>query len=114
MTSGEIIALSVAVVGLIGTCVTAWASIRKASIDAQAKFDVVAANIDARFSRLEDKVDKNTEHNAEQYLGIQRLTVMNSEMPVSERLIAGEKYIKGGGNGDVKIYYENLVKEHTI
>ena len=31
----------------------------------------------------------------------------------SERLIAGKKYIDAGGNGDVKHYYENLVREHT-
>ena len=32
---------------------------------------------------------------------------------ISERLIAGKKYIDAGGNGDVKHYYENLVREHT-
>ena len=28
-------------------------------------------------------------------------------------LVAGKKYIDAGGNGDVKHYYENLVREHT-
>ena len=47
------------------------------------------------------------------HLSILRLTVMSPEMPISERLIAGKKYIDAGGNGDVKHYYDNLVREHT-
>ena len=99
---------------LVGTCFTAWASVRKASIDSKENLTIVEAKIGARLTVLEGKVDKNSEHNTEQFLGIQRLTVMNSEMPLSERLIAGKKYIEGGGNGDVKIYYEDLIKKHTI
>ena len=51
--------------------------------------------------------------NREQSLAILRLTVMSNDMPISERLVAGDKYIRKGGNGDVKHYYEQLVKEHT-
>lgn len=57
-----------------------------------------------------DRVQDERAH--ENYLAILRLTVMNSEMPVSERLIAGEKYIKAGGNGEVKKYYEELCNIH--
>lgn len=53
------------------------------------------------------------EDNKEQSLAILRLTVMSNDMPISERLIAGEKYIKKNGNGDVKHYYQQLIKEHT-
>lgn len=53
------------------------------------------------------------EDNKEQALAILRLTIMNNDMPISERLVAGEKYIKKNGNGDVKHYYEQLIKEHT-
>lgn len=53
------------------------------------------------------------EDNKEQSLAILRLTVMSNDMPISERLIAGEKYIKKNGNGDVKRYYQQLIKEHT-
>ena len=59
------------------------------------------------------KINKIAEHDHEQYLSILRLTEMSQEMPISERLIAGKKYIDAGGNGDVKHYYENLVREHT-
>lgn len=53
------------------------------------------------------------DENKEQSLSILRLTVMNGDMPISERLIAGQKYIRRGGNGDVKHYFEELVKSHT-
>lgn len=53
------------------------------------------------------------EDNKEQSLAILRLTVMSNDMPISERIVAGDKYVKKGGNGDVKHYYEQLIKEHT-
>lgn len=63
--------------------------------------------------KLEEKVDELAEHDKEQYLSILRLTIMSEGMPISERIIAGDKYVKKGGNGDVKEYYQNMLKEHT-
>ena len=62
--------------------------------------------------RLGEKVDKLAAHTDENYLGLLRLTVMSEEMPVSERIIAGKKYIDAGGNGDVRHYYEEIVATH--
>ena len=53
------------------------------------------------------------EHDRENYLSILRLSLMNENLPLSERIIAGDKYIKAGGNGDCKHYYFELIKEHT-
>lgn len=47
---------------------------------------------------------KIEEHTFDNYLTCLRLTVMNSEMPIGERIVAAHKYIKYGGNGDVKKY----------
>ena len=47
-------------------------------------------------------------HLAEQYLAILRLTIMSEEMPMAERLIAGQKYVTLGGNGDVKKFLHQL------
>lgn len=44
------------------------------------------------------------EHCRENYLTGLRLTVMNKEMPLGERISAGVKYIDLGGNGEVKKY----------
>ena len=65
-------------------------------------------------AKLQEKVDMLVEHDKEQHLAILRLTIMSEEMPVSERIIAGDKYVKKGGNGDVKKYYQKLLEEHTI
>lgn len=63
--------------------------------------------------RVEESIKKIQKHDEEQYLAILRLTVMAEHMPISERIIAGRKYIDRGGNGDVKKYYEKLLVEHT-
>ena len=65
-----------------------------------------------RIESIERKVDKLTEHNELQYLSLLRLTVMDSDMPMSERLMAGKEYLTRGGNGDVKKFYEGL--EHRV
>ena len=54
------------------------------------------------------------DHDREQYIAILRLTIMSPDMPISERITAGREYIKLDGNGDVKKYYEHLLKTHTI
>ena len=59
------------------------------------------------------KIDKLEEHSREHYLELLKHTIMNPEIPLAERLISGKKYIDLGGNGEVKQYYEKLVKEHT-
>ena len=63
-----------------------------------------------RIEAIEKKVDKLTEHNELQYLSLLRLTVMDTDMPMGERLIAGKEYLHRGGNGEVKKFYEDLQK----
>lgn len=89
------IALIESALTFAGICVTVWFSNRKAN------------------KKLEAKVDKLVEHDEDQYLSILRLTIMSEEMPVTERIIAGEKYVKKGGNGEVKKYYQKMLQEHT-
>lgn len=52
------------------------------------------------------------EHTTENYLNNLRLVIMSEEMPIEERLRAGEKYIKAGGNGQVKAFYKKLQKNY--
>ncbi len=59
--------------------------------------------------RWECWIEQTSEHSLENYLSIKRLTIMSHEMPLSERISAGEKYIKYGGNGEVKHKYEELL-----
>jgi hypothetical protein len=54
-------------------------------------------------SRLKDSID-----------AMVQLAQSAEDMPISERIIAGDKYVKKGGNGDVKKYYQKMIEEHTI
>lgn len=64
-----------------------------------------------KFIRKWDKwVDDKDKHDRENYLAILRLNIMSEEMPLSERVAAGDKYIKLNGNGEVKLKYEKLLK----
>jgi hypothetical protein len=69
-------------------------------------------SIKREVKHIRSKVDNIEEKNDKQYLGILRLTVMSPEMPVSERIIAGDEYIERGGNGDIKKYYQEFLKDH--
>ena len=89
------VALIESLLTFAGVCVTVIVTNRKAN------------------KKLEQKVDKLVEYDKEQYLSILRLTIMNETIPISERIIAGDKYLKAGGNGDVKKYYLQMLKEHT-
>lgn len=75
---------------------------------------LIAQKVGKPIVKLLNEVKVLTKHDREQYLATLRLTTMSRDMPISERIIAGQKYIELGGNGDVKKYYEQLLKEHTV
>lgn len=56
--------------------------------------------------RFQKQLDELVRHSNENYLNILRLTFVSTEMPIEERLIAGEKYVNAGGNGAIKAKYE--------
>lgn len=107
MSEHALVTLLVGLLGFAGVCVTAYATIRSATKKSHAE-------LSARLDDLQPKVNALVEHDHEQYLSLLRLTVMSPDMPLSERLIAGKKYAEAGGNGDVKKYYQELIKEHII
>lgn len=51
------------------------------------------------------------EYQREDYICNLRLTIMSEEMPLEERIAAGDKYISEGGNGAVKHKYEQLLHD---
>lgn len=91
MSDTVLVALITGILTLIGVIISTWSSNK---------------------TILKDIKELKDENN-EQSLSILRLTVMSNDMPISERIIAGDKYVKKGGNGDVKHYYEQLLVEHT-
>lgn len=57
------------------------------------------------------KIDTIDRHQRENYLTTLRLTICSEEIPLEERIAAGDKYVKLGGNGAVKHKYEELLKQ---
>lgn len=70
-----------------------------------------ACKIYKTFKGILDKLSEVRMYQKEDYLGILRLTIMSEEMPLEERIAAGDKYISNGGNGAVKHKYEQLLKQ---
>lgn len=64
------------------------------------------------FKDLKESVDTLLVNDKEQRMEILKLTVMQENMPLSERISAAKKYLKLGGNGDVKAYYEEKLKPY--
>jgi hypothetical protein len=64
-----------------------------------------------KFVRKCDKwIEKKDKHDEEQYCNILRLIIMTPEMPLSERIAAGDIYVnKLHRNGGVKKKYEELL-----
>ncbi len=65
-----------------------------------------------KFIRKWDKwIEKKDKHDKEQYSQILRLVIMTSEMPLSERIAAGDVYVNQlNKNGGVKQKYNELLE----
>lgn len=90
--TGQIIAAA-AIISAVGVIVTA----------------IVAAY---RFIRKWDKWREDKDkHDVENFKAILRLVIMTPEMPLSERIEAGDTYVnKLNGNGGVKQKYKELLE----
>lgn len=60
---------------------------------------------------LLQKIDTLERHQRETYLTTLRLTICSEEIPLEERIAAGDKYVNSGGNGAVKKKYESLIEQ---
>ena len=64
-----------------------------------------------KVQEMETRQKQLEEYERDNYMNTLRLTIMSEEMPLSERIAAGDKYIKYGGNGEVKHKYEQLLRQ---
>ena len=63
-----------------------------------------------KFIRKWEKwVDEQSVHSLDNYMSILQLKIMSPYMPLSERIKAGDIYVKLGGNGEVKQKYHYLL-----
>ncbi len=62
---------------------------------------------------IQEKVEKVEEHTTENYMNELRIIIMSEEMPLGERLQAGEKYVALNGNGEIKQKYKHLMERYA-
>ena len=64
------------------------------------------------FSTLEKKYEEINLTLKQNNMYILKLTVMNTDIPLVDRIKAGEQYLDNGGNGLIKQKYEELLGEY--
>ena len=64
------------------------------------------------FADLNTKIEAVEQHCLENYITDLKLVIMSEEMPLGERLQAGEKYVALGQNGEIKAKYRLLQQEY--
>lgn len=64
------------------------------------------------FRKLEKKYDEMNGLLKKNTLYVLKLAVLNEELPLVDRIHAGEQYIELGGNGLIRKKYEHLLKEY--
>ena len=77
-----------------------------------AGFVVAVLKIARPLREIEQRIKRLESYTHNDYMSALRLTVMSEEMPIEERLAAGEKYVQEGGNGAIKAKYQLLIKEY--
>lgn len=86
----EIIITIASVITALTVIITAIVSIYK-----------LVRNVEIKINNIDENLKENT-------LSTLRLVIINEDMPLSERLKAGEKYTSIGGNGEIHALYEAL------
>ena len=67
----------------------------------------VAVKVIKFCNKLSKDITEMKEHTHENYMGQLRLTIMSSDMPLGERMVAADKYLKANGNGEIKKFIIN-------
>ena len=64
------------------------------------------------FRKLEIKYDEMNELLKNNTIHLLKIAVLDDKLPLTDRIHAGEQYIKLGGNGFIKKKYEKLLEEY--
>ena len=65
----------------------------------------LARNIEEKYEEMNELIKENTIH-------ILKIAVLNEDLPITDRINAGERYMSLGGNGFVKKKYLKLLDEY--
>lgn len=61
-------------------------------------------------NRLEEKFDDYDDMLKENTLHILKMALLSEDLPITDRINAGKRYLELGGNGYGKIVYNQLIK----
>ena len=64
------------------------------------------------FRKLEIKYDEMNNLLKNNTIHLLKIAVLDDKLPLTDRIHAGEQYIKLGGNGFIKKKYERLLEEY--
>lgn len=62
-------------------------------------------SLETKYDDMNDLLKNNTIH-------LLKIAVLDDKLPLTDRIHAGEQYIKLGGNGFIKKKYERLLEEY--
>jgi hypothetical protein len=60
---------------------------------------------------VEEALERLQKHSEENYMAQLRLTLWSNDVPLVERINAGERYVALGGNGASKLKYDRIKRE---
>ena len=69
------------------------------------KLHVITRNFEKKHEELQNTLRMNTIH-------VLKIAVLDPNLPMVDRIHAGEQYIAMGGNGTIKRIYESLLDEY--
>lgn len=61
---------------------------------------------------VQTNIDEMKKELKETRQDVRKVIIVSEEMPLEERLRAGEKYVADGGNSAVKIHYKELQRQY--
>ena len=64
------------------------------------------------FRKMEKKYDDMNDLLKNNTIHLLKIAVLDDKLPLTDRIHAGEQYIKLGGNGFIKKKYERLLEEY--
>ena len=64
------------------------------------------------FRTLEEKYDEMNDLLKNNTIHLLKIAVLDDKLPLTDRIYAGEQYIRLGGNGFIKKKYEKLLEEY--
>lgn len=111
MSDAIIAVLVTSITSLILAVFNAFSAARQRKRERKENKDDTLQTILTKLEALTGRVVKVEECGKLQRMDLLRLVIMDEGMPISERLIAGQEYMKRGGNGDIKAAYLEMKKE---